>query len=177
MAKENSVAAVILAAGEGTRMKSSLPKVLHALAGRSMIGHVLAAVDTLQPERRVVVIGAKMEAVAKAVAPVATAVQNPPRGTADAVAAARAELKGFTGDVLVLYGDTPLITPATLRAMLDARRGVGDPAVVVLGFRPADPGAYGRLIVGTDGALERIVEFKDANAAERAVGLDRKSVV
>jgi bifunctional UDP-N-acetylglucosamine pyrophosphorylase/glucosamine-1-phosphate N-acetyltransferase len=168
---ESSVACVILAAGKGSRMKSDLPKVLHPLAGRPMIGHVLDAVATLAPERIVVVVGPGMEDVTAAVAPLPTAIQARQLGTADAVRAATPALADFTGDVLVLYGDTPLVTAETLGRMVAARRAASDPAVVVLGMRPADPGAYGRLIVSPEGTLERIVEHLDANANERAVTL------
>ena len=168
---ESSVACVILAAGKGTRMKSDLPKVLHPVAGQPMIRHVLDAVATLTPARVAVVVGPGMDAVARAVAPVPAAIQTQQLGTGDAVRAAGEALAGFDGDVLVLYGDTPLVTPETLARMIEARRGAGDPAVVVLGFRPADPGAYGRLIVNAEGDLDRIVEHAEANHRERAVTL------
>ncbi len=164
-------AAVILAAGQGTRMVSARPKVLHEVAGRPMIGHILATLDALSFDRKVVVIGKGMETVAAVVAPAATAIQDPPQGTGDAVRAARAALAGFAGDVVVLFGDTPLLTAATIERMVAARRGAGDPAVAVLGFRPSDPAAYGRLVRGADGTLERIVEARDATAEERAIGL------
>ncbi|MBY6263422.1 bifunctional UDP-N-acetylglucosamine diphosphorylase/glucosamine-1-phosphate N-acetyltransferase GlmU [Azospirillum sp. 412522] len=165
------LACVILAAGKGTRMKSDLPKVLHRVAGRPMVGHVLAAVKTLDPDHVVVVVGPGMDNVAAAVAPYPTAVQHEQRGTADAVRAAFGLLEGFTGDVVVLYGDTPLVTPDTLRALVQARRQASDPAVVVLGMRPGDPGAYGRLILNARGGLEKIVEYLDASEEERAVTL------
>ncbi|QCG95892.1 bifunctional UDP-N-acetylglucosamine diphosphorylase/glucosamine-1-phosphate N-acetyltransferase GlmU [Azospirillum sp. TSA2s] len=165
------LACVILAAGKGTRMKSDLPKVLHRVAGRPMVGHVLAAVKTLDPDHVVVVVGPGMDSVAAAVAPYPTAVQHEQRGTADAVRAAFGLLEGFTGDVIVLYGDTPLVTPDTLRALVQARRQASDPAVVVLGMRPDDPGAYGRLILNARGGLEKIVEYLDASEEERAVTL------
>lgn len=149
-------------------MKSALPKVLHPLAGVPMIRHVLAVAGSVKPARTLVVIGPAMAEVAACVAPAMTVVQDKPKGTGHAVMAARAALRGFTGDVLVLYGDTPLLMPETLKALLRARRARRDPAVVVLGFRPADAAAYGRLIRNPDGSLERIVEFKDANPAERA---------
>lgn len=152
-------------------MKSDMPKVLHRVAGRPMVGHVLAAVKALDPDHVVVVVGPGMDSVAAAVAPYPTAVQQEQRGTADAVRAAFGLLEGFTGDVVVLYGDTPLVTPDTLRAMVTARRQASDPAVVVLGMRPEDPGAYGRLILNARGGLEKIVEHLDASADERAVTL------
>ena len=164
------VAAIILAAGQGTRMKSSLHKVLHPLAGRPMLLHLLAAVDILAPAKKVVVVGTRREQVEAAVAghDVAVAVQAEQRGTADAVLAAKDALAGFDGDVLILYGDVPLVETATMRAMLDA---LATATVVVLGFRPADAGAYGRVIADAGGAIERMVEYKDANAATRAVTL------
>lgn len=167
----SALAVVVLAAGKGTRMRSETPKVLHQIAGRSMIGHVLDAVEALRPERVVVVVGPGMEEVAAAVAPHAVATQERQLGTADALAAALPALEGFSGDLLVLYADTPLIRPETLRLMVEARRSAADPAVVALGMRPDDPAAYGRLVVGAGGRLERIVEFLDASPEERAIGL------
>lgn len=165
------LACIILAAGKGTRMKSALPKVLHPLGGLPMVSHVVAAAQSLSPEKIVVVVGPGMDNVATTVAPHPTVVQENQLGTGDAVKAALGELAGFSGDVLVLYGDSPLITATTLSKMVAARNGTGDPAVVVLGMRPADPGAYGRLILGADGGLEKIVEFLDATPDERAFTL------
>jgi bifunctional UDP-N-acetylglucosamine pyrophosphorylase/glucosamine-1-phosphate N-acetyltransferase len=173
----NTVSAVILAAGKGTRMKSALPKVLHAVGGRPMVLHVLDAVGRIGAERSVVVIGPDMEGdVAPAVAPAQTAVQHDQAGTADAVKAARAALAGVGGTVLVLYGDTPLIAPETLSAMVAAREEGGH-AVVVLGFRPEDPGPYGRLVTDDDGALTEIVEAKDASPEQLAIGLCNSGVM
>jgi bifunctional UDP-N-acetylglucosamine pyrophosphorylase/glucosamine-1-phosphate N-acetyltransferase len=169
-----SIAAIVLAAGQGTRMKSGLHKVLHPLAGRPMLLHLLASVDALGAAAKVVVVGARREQVEAALkgagagSGVAVAVQAEQRGTADAVLAARDALRDFDGDVLILYGDVPLIEPATMRAMVDAL--TPDVGVVVLGFRPADAGAYGR-IVAHDGIIAKMVEFKDASPAERAVTL------
>ncbi|MBY9061768.1 bifunctional UDP-N-acetylglucosamine diphosphorylase/glucosamine-1-phosphate N-acetyltransferase GlmU [Sphingomonas yunnanensis] len=168
------VAIVVLAAGKGTRMKSDLHKVLHPIAGRPMLLHLLASAAMLAPERTVVVVGAGREQVEAAVAPLgaATAHQAEQLGTGHAVMQAEAALAGFAGDVLLLYGDVPLVSAETMRAMLDRLHAADSPEVVVLGFRPADPGAYGRLIVAADGdRLDRIVEYKDASAAERAVDL------
>ncbi len=142
----------------------------------------MASVSQLDPEKVIVVIAPHMDSVARAVAPAATAVQDPPLGTGHAVLSARDELAGFDGagfdgDVLVLFGDGPLVTPETLQAMVAARRAADDPAVVVLGFRPPDPGEYGRLIVDDAGRLERIVEFCDADATQRAVGLCNSGVM
>lgn len=170
-AGKREVAVVILAAGQGTRMKSALPKVLHPVAGRAMLGHVLDAAAALGPKRIVVVTGKGQEAVAQAAQPAKTAIQHPARGTGHAVMAAMPALKGFKGDVLVLFGDTPMLTGDFLGTLLAARRGKGDPAAVIVGFRPADAAAYGRLIVDAHGKLLKIVEFKDASPDERAVRL------
>jgi bifunctional UDP-N-acetylglucosamine pyrophosphorylase/glucosamine-1-phosphate N-acetyltransferase len=170
------LAVLILAAGQGTRMKSALPKVLHEVANRTMIGHALAAAQALKPERVIAVIGPGMESVAAAVAPVPTAVQQLQRGTGDAVMAARGALNGFAGDVLVLYGDTPLTTPETLGRLL-AERQRAMAAVAVIGMRPDEPGAYGRLVLGKDGALDAIVEAKDATDAQRRITLCNSGVM
>jgi len=167
------IAAIILAAGKGTRMKSDTHKVLHPIAGRPMLLHLIDSVKALGAEREVVVVGAGREQVEAAVHPlgVETAEQAEQLGTGHAVRMAEAALADFQGDVLILYGDVPLVTTETMRRMIDALHGEGDPSVVVLGFRPADPGAYGRVIVGPDGRLDKIVEFKDATPEERAVTL------
>ena len=169
-----NVAVVVLAAGKGTRMKSDLHKVLHPIAGRPMLLHLLASAATLSPERTVVVTGAGREQVEAAVTPLGAkiAVQAEQLGTGHAVMQAREALTGFSGDVLILYGDVPLVRAETMRAMIERLDAADTPAVVVLGFRPADAGAYGRLIVAEGGdRLEKIVEYKDADAAERAVTL------
>ena len=167
------LAVVILAAGQGTRMKSSLHKVLHPIAGRPMLLHLLASVGELGPARQVVVVGAGREQVEQAVAGkgVDIAVQAEQLGTGHAVAQAEVALAGFDGDVLILYGDVPLVRAETMRAMIGRLHGDDAPACVVLGFRPADPGAYGRIIADADGHIARMVEYKDASADERAVTL------
>ncbi len=164
-------AALLLAAGLGTRMKSAKPKVLHEVAGKPMIGHLLDALAGFGADRTVVVVSPGMAAVADYVAPATTVIQDPPLGTGHAVMAARDALAGFDGDVLVLFGDTPLLTQATMQAMIEVRRGDDDPAVVVLGFYPDDPAEYGRLVTGDDGGLEAIVEYRDADEVQRAIGL------
>jgi bifunctional UDP-N-acetylglucosamine pyrophosphorylase/glucosamine-1-phosphate N-acetyltransferase len=170
-------AAIILAAGEGSRLNSARPKVLHEIAGQAMIRHVIAALQPLEPAETVVIIGSNMDAVARAVAPLPTATQIPPRGTGDAVQMARPVLAdrlagaGAIADLVILYGDTPLISTETIAALLDARRRAPEAAVAVAGFRPADPGAYGRLVLDLDGELARIVEAKDADPGELAIGL------
>ncbi len=178
MTNTPSFAAVILAAGRGTRMKSNLPKVMHKMAGRSMVAHVAAAAKALKPDHVAVVTASTMPEVleaAQVTAPEAVRViQHEQRGTGDAVKAAKDLLDGYDGTTLVLYGDTPLLQPETLQRMLDAAQ---THAVVVLGMRPVDAGAYGRLVTSADGALERIVEFKDANEAERAINLCNSGVM
>src|SRR6185437_4195859 len=170
------LAVLILAAGQGTRMKSAHPKVLHQIANRPMIGHALAAAEALKPERMMAVIGPGMEPVADAIAPVPTVVQALQRGTGDAVRAARSALDGFAGDVLVLYGDTPLVSSETLAKLL-AERQRADAAVAVIGMRPPEPGGYGRLVLGKDNALEAIVEAKDASEAQRKIVLCNSGVM
>jgi bifunctional UDP-N-acetylglucosamine pyrophosphorylase / glucosamine-1-phosphate N-acetyltransferase len=171
---------IVLAAGEGTRMRASRPKVLHAIGGRSLIAHVLAAAGTAGGAQAVVVgpaQGADQHAVVaavKAAMPGAELfVQEERRGTAHAVLAAKPALARSADDVVIVFADTPLITPQTLARLRGAlAQGA---AVAVLGFRPADPTGYGRLIVGPagepGGGLLAIREEKDATAQERAIGL------
>ena len=173
----NPIAAVILAAGKGTRMKSGLPKVMHPVAGRPMIGHVLETVERLQAERVTVVIGPDMEDLAEAVHPHSTVIQSVRDGTGGAVRVAREALAGFAGTVFVLYGDTPLMTEETLRRMLVARAVDPAPMVVVLGFRPVDPALYGRLVTQTDGTLDAIVEARDATPDQLEIGLCNSGVM
>jgi len=172
-----SVSLVILAAGQGTRMNSDLPKVLHKVGAAPLLHHALQAGRALAPEVTVVVTGHGAEAVAKAAREfdpdVQTVLQSEQKGTAHAVLQAAPLLEGVAGDALVLYGDTPFIRAETLEAMLEARKRH---AVVVLGFHAADPGRYGRLIAQGE-VLERIVEWKDATEAERAVTLCNSGVL
>lgn len=172
-----AVGAVILAAGMGTRMRSARPKVLHPVGGRPMIGHVLDTVAGVQATRVAVVVAPGHEAVAEAVAPALTAVQQEPLGTAHAALAAKDLFDGFAGDVFVLFGDTPLIRRETMQAMLDRRAAADRPTVVVLGMRVAGDNAYGRLIRNAAGDLDRVVEFRDATPAERAVDLCNSGVM
>jgi bifunctional UDP-N-acetylglucosamine pyrophosphorylase / glucosamine-1-phosphate N-acetyltransferase len=169
-------AAIILAAGEGTRFNSAVPKVLHEIAGRPMIRHVIEALRPLDPAETVVVLGAGMEAVTRTVAPAKTAVQSPPRGTGDAVRAAKSVLasrlkKGDIADIVVLFGDAPMLRPEAIEALLAERRRAPAAAVVAAGMRPADPSPYGRFALDPDGGLARIVEARDATPAEREIGL------
>ena len=176
MTKEKT-AAIVLAAGLGTRMESRLPKVLHPLAGRPMIGHLMETLAGMELERILVVVGDDMEAVADAVAPHPTVVQKERLGTGHAVRTACEAVDGFDGTVLVLYADAPLISRQTLMRMLEARRAAPGPAVVVLGFRPRDPGPYGRLIVGADGTLQAIVEAGDATPGQGEIALCNAGVM
>jgi bifunctional UDP-N-acetylglucosamine pyrophosphorylase/glucosamine-1-phosphate N-acetyltransferase len=171
------VSLIILAAGQGTRMNSDLPKVLHKVGAAPLLHHAMQAGRALEPEVTVVVTGHGAEAVAKSARAfdedAQTVVQAEQMGTAHAVLQAAPLLQGVAGDALVLYGDTPFIREETLQAMLAARKRH---AVVVLGFHAADPGRYGRLIAEGE-ALARIVEWKDASEDERAVTLCNSGVV
>jgi bifunctional UDP-N-acetylglucosamine pyrophosphorylase/glucosamine-1-phosphate N-acetyltransferase len=163
-------AVIVLAAGQGTRMKSDLPKVLHPLAGAPLVAHALAVARSLDPERIVVVVGHGGEAVAAAAREiddrVAVVTQAEQKGTGHAVQQAAPALEGFEGDVVVLYADTPLIRAETVQSMLAAR--ADGAAVVVLGFVAADPGGYGRLVLDEAGDLAAIIEAKDATPEELA---------
>lgn len=170
---------IVLAAGKGMRMKSARPKVLHKIAGQSMLAHVLATAKSVAASAVAVVVGPEMEPVAletRRHAPAAKIyVQAEQRGTADAVLAARLELQAHIGDVLVLYADTPLLRAETighLRAALDAGA-----RVAVLGFRADDPSGYGRLLCDDDGTLLAIREDKDASDDERLIDLCNSGVM
>jgi bifunctional UDP-N-acetylglucosamine pyrophosphorylase/glucosamine-1-phosphate N-acetyltransferase len=173
---QSRFAAIILAAGSGTRMKSALPKVMHPIAGQPMIAHLLDALRPLSPAAIVAVIGPKMDSVARIVAPAESVVQDPPLGTGDAVRTAlqvlngRLTPQGDVEEVLVLYADTPFLATQTLSRLLAERRRTSA-AILVSGMRPADPGPYGRFVLAPDGALERIVEATDASPEERAIRL------
>ena len=166
-------AVVILAAGQGTRMRSDTHKVLHPIAGKALLMHLLDSVDRLGAERRVVVVGKGRDQVEKAIAGrnVTIAHQAEQKGTAHAVQQAREALAGYHGAVLILYGDTPFVEPETLKRMLDRLDGGGGPGVVVLASTPADPLNYGRIMLGEGDRIAKMVEFKDATDEERAVRL------
>lgn len=166
-------AAIVLAAGKGTRMKSERHKVLHPVAGRPMLLHLLASVDALGPAATVVVVGAMGDGVRAAVAgrSVHVVTQDPQLGTAHAVQQAHAALAGFDGDILILYGDVPLVETATMAAMLAALHTEPAPAAAVLAFRPRDPGAYGRVVATPDGTIETMIEHKDATDEQRRTTL------
>jgi len=171
-----TLAVVVLAAGAGTRMKSALPKVLHPLAGWPMLRHVLDNVGKLRPERVIGVIAPGAEAVSQAFAPHATVVQTTPLGTGHAAKAALAALKGHAGPVLVVFGDAPLVTAGSMKRLISAC-GRQKAAVGVLGFRALDPSPYGRLIAGSDGGLEKIVESRDCSGAERRIDFCNSGVM
>ena len=172
MSAQTPLAIVTLAAGKGTRMKSDLHKVLHPIAGRPMIEHLLASAAELNPARSVVVAGHGREQLEAQLGDRATiAVQDPQLGTGHAVQQAETALAGFAGDVLILYGDVPFVTAATMQRMLDRLHEADQPLCVVLGFRPADPAAYGRIVSEDARTIAKMVEFKDASKAERQIDL------
>ena len=173
MIRPTPFAAIILAAGKGTRMKSDVHKVLHPIAGRAMLDNLMGVLEGLGPARKIVVVGSGREQVEGLVEARGgeVVVQERQLGTAHAVLQAEASLADFDGDVLILYGDTPLIEAETMARMLDRLHGEDRPAAVVVGFRPDDPLQYGRIIAGPDGTIEKMVEYKDATEAERAVNL------
>ena len=172
MSSRRDFAVIVLAAGQGTRMRSDTHKVLHPIAGRPLLLHLLDRVDALGATKRVVVVGKGREQVEAALAgrDAAIAVQPEQKGTAHAVAQAEPCLAGYDGPVLILYGDTPFVEAATLDRMLERLDGPDGPGVVVLGAIQSDPAAYGRIIAIGDRIL-KMVEYKDASEEERAVRL------
>jgi bifunctional UDP-N-acetylglucosamine pyrophosphorylase/glucosamine-1-phosphate N-acetyltransferase len=174
-------AAIILAAGRGTRMRSELPKVMHKIAGQPMIQHVIAQAKTVGLSTLCTVIAPGMQPLADLAcecdASMRIATQTQALGTAHAVLAARETLADFTGNLLVLYGDTPLLTAASMQRVLDALNNNPNCAVAVLGFTPADAGSYGRLVLNANGLLDRIVEAKDATDTERTIRLCNSGVM
>lgn len=163
-----SRAAIILAAGQGTRMRSPTPKVLHKVGGRTMLDRAIDAAEAVGCERIVVVVGAHSPEVGRhaeaRLGEGSTALQDPPLGTGHAVLSARAGLASFEGDILVTYADCPLVAGITLAELTDV-----DAKLVVLGFEADVPAAYGRLLMGADGGLDGIVEAKDATADQLAI--------
>ena len=163
--------AIILAAGMGTRMNTALPKILHLIGGHPMLRHLLDELQDAGISRRVVVIGSGAEAVEEAVPEVQFVLQEPQLGTGHAVLTARQAFADFKGDLVVLCGDVPLLRQRTVSAMLAAVSGEASADLVVLGFRAADPSGYGRLKLGADDGLERIVEDWDATPEELRIDL------
>ena len=173
----SDIAAIILAAGKGTRMKSDTHKVLHPIAGKPMLMHLLDSFAELKMQRTVVVVGDKREQLDAALAEreVTTALQEPQQGTAHAALQAKEALAGFSGNILVCFGDCPMVQADTVRKLTAA---LDDGAkVAVLGFRPDDPLEYGRIIAGDDGAVAKMVEFKDASDEERACDLCNSGLI
>ena len=173
MTDQRRFAVVILAAGQGTRMRSDTHKVLHPIASRPLLLHLLDRVDALGADRRVVVVGKGREQVEAAIAgrDATLAIQAEQKGTGHAVQQAAGALAGYDGPVLILYGDTPFVEAETLRRMLDRLDGENGPGVVVLASCPPDPLKYGRIILGEGDRIARMVEYKDATEEEREVRL------
>jgi bifunctional UDP-N-acetylglucosamine pyrophosphorylase/glucosamine-1-phosphate N-acetyltransferase len=173
MTDQRRFAVVILAAGQGTRMRSDTHKVLHPIASRPLLLHLLDRVDALGADRRVVVVGKGREQVEAAIRgrDVTVAFQSEQKGTGHAVQQAAEALAGYDGPVLILYGDTPFVEADTLSRMLDRLDGDDGPGVVVLASCPEDPLKYGRIILGEGDRIAKMVEYKDATEEERAVGL------
>lgn len=170
------IAVIVLAAGKGTRMKSELPKVLHRAAGRSLLGHVLHTAKAMAPSRTVVVSGPDMPGIeieARKIVPGATVVvQHERKGTGHAVSVAQPALEDFSGTVLVLYGDAPLVSPERLEALSATGRNLA-----VLGFQAADPTGYGRLILDPDGFVSAIREELDASSEQRKIKLCNSGII
>ncbi len=172
------LAIIVLAAGKGTRMKSDLHKVLHPIAGRPMLEHLLASFDKLEPEHKVVVAGDRKEQLEAALANTDTiiVVQNEQLGTAHAALQARDALSGFDGTVIICFGDGPLLRAETIARLCAELEADDKPTVAVIGFRPIDPSAYGRIIADDAGRIVKMVEYKDASAEERSVTLCNSGV-
>lgn len=175
---EQALAAIILAAGQGTRMKSDLHKVLHPVAGRPMLDHLLESLTAAGAARQVVVVGARREQVEASVAPrgVAIAHQAEQLGTAHAALQAKAALADFDGIAIVCFGDTPFLKPDTIRRLTERLSAADAARVAVLGFTPDDAKAYGRIIADDAGNIAKMVEFKDASDHERSVKLCNSGV-
>jgi bifunctional UDP-N-acetylglucosamine pyrophosphorylase/glucosamine-1-phosphate N-acetyltransferase len=178
---QDKLAVVILAAGKGTRMTSDLSKVLHKVAGKTMLDHVLSVVSGLEPER-IVLVAAPDFPEENLAGSFTTVRQDEPLGTGHATAAAKPALDGYHGAdgggaVLVVYGDTPLLTPETLSKMVHLHREPGGPDLVGLAFEPDDPAQYGRVVLDRDGKVLDIIEHADADQAVRAIPLCNGGVV
>ncbi|MES2327793.1 MAG: bifunctional UDP-N-acetylglucosamine diphosphorylase/glucosamine-1-phosphate N-acetyltransferase GlmU [Pseudomonadota bacterium] len=173
MTDQRRFAVIILAAGQGTRMRSDTHKVLHPIAGRPLLLHLLDRVDAIGADRRIIVLGKGREQVEAAIAGrgVEIVVQAEQKGTGHAVQQAADALAGYDGPVIILYGDTPFVESTTLERMLDRLDAPDQPGLVVLASSPADPLNYGRVILGQGDRIAKMVEFKDASEEERAVRL------
>jgi len=173
MSSPSPFSVIVLAAGMGTRMRSDMHKVLHPIAGKPMLMHLLDTVDSLGAKERVVVVGKGRDQLEEALEGrrVKIAHQSEQKGTAHAVQQAQSVLPGFDGNVLILYGDTPFVAAGTLTEMLMRLDSADAPAVVVLASSPADPKTYGRVILGQGDSIAKMVEYKDASEEERAIRL------
>jgi len=178
MVNKYNFSTIVLAAGKGTRMRSSLPKVLHKIAGKPLVAHAIRSVTPLSPAQIIVVVAEGMEnvqtACTKAHTPCEFAVQTQQKGTGDAVRSALPWLSGKAEYILVLYGDTPLMQTETLEALLEKATQCD---IAVLGMRLENPMGYGRLITGANGALEQIVECKDASPAQKKITLCNSGIM
>jgi len=173
MSDKRSFAVIVLAAGQGTRMRSDTHKVLHPIASRPVLLHLLDRVAALGAERQVVVVGKGRDQVEAAIggSGATLAFQAEQKGTGHAVQQAAKALEGYDGPLLILYGDTPFVEAETLRRMLDRLNGEDGPGVVVLASAPADPAKYGRIILGKGDRVAKMVEYRDATEEERAIRL------
>ncbi|MCY4542076.1 MAG: bifunctional UDP-N-acetylglucosamine diphosphorylase/glucosamine-1-phosphate N-acetyltransferase GlmU [Rhodobacteraceae bacterium] len=173
------IATILLAAGEGNRMRANIPKVLCPLGGVPLYVHAIDTVSELKASHRIAVLGYKSELVQQSFAEFGLdfrfAEQRKRLGTAHAVSVALKELTDFEGQALVMYGDTPFLTTGTVKSLIDAARDAS--GVAVLGFETENPVRYGRLVVGADGGLERIVEHKDATSSERSIKLCNSGIL
>jgi bifunctional UDP-N-acetylglucosamine pyrophosphorylase/glucosamine-1-phosphate N-acetyltransferase len=167
MVSKKPTAVIILAAGKGTRMKSDLPKVLHKVAGKTMLEHVIDSTKSLSPEKTVIVVAPNSKEVEKAAGKAEIAIQKTQLGTGDAVKAAKDSFKNFDGNVVILAGDSPLITPETLQNLI---ANLQDNQIHMLGFIPDDAAKYGRLVTKGNEVLE-IVEFKDASEKQKSINI------
>ena len=162
----SNIAVIILAAGKGTRMKSDLPKVMHKIGGKPMINHMVETAKSLNAKKTIVVLSPNNKEISKKIGACEIAIQKQQLGTGDAVKSALPALKGFTGQVVILYGDTPLISAASLQNLVD---NTPKNQISLFGFIPQDAAKYGRLVVGKNNEVSEIVEFKDANPKQREI--------
>jgi len=162
-----ALAVIILAAGKGTRMKSDLPKVMHKVAGRTMLGHVIGVARELNPQKIIVVVSPDSQQIVKESKGCLIAIQQEQLGTGDAVKAATELLKDFEGNILILYGDSPLITSASLAKLLEKPL---KNEIRIFGFEASNPAKYGRLITSKN-TVREVIEFKDANEIQKKITL------
>jgi bifunctional UDP-N-acetylglucosamine pyrophosphorylase / glucosamine-1-phosphate N-acetyltransferase len=167
---KNNLAILILAAGKGSRMKSDLPKVLHPIAGKPMIKHIVDTAQQLNPQKRIAVLSPQMDSVAQEIASYEIAIQSSPQGTGDAVMQAIPHLTKFEGDVIILYGDVPLVSIDTLTAFLQHHKE-GNFGATILAMAPPHATGYGRIVQNADGTLKKIIEEVDASSDEKLIRL------